>query len=268
MDLKVDNLDTGVNEEVIRQQFRAVQTQHVRPPHTYVYEPYSVERGYGFMLEEVVDAPVVFHADDHPEVAAKAFARFYSFLQEVLAKPFIARPDTTAKAFSEEQYDGWLSVATRSWSADFAARKALADKAFERSLALMEDTPLVFMHPHLSGSDVQVQNDSVYIVHANHFWGWRQPMYDLAFPVWGQWMALPRDKRGIGEVAKIANAWREVLRRELGESFDEQAWESQLLNRIYGSVLLDLPAIARRDGEDPASVQRLIEEFCAFGESL
>ena len=92
-------------------------------------------------------------------------------------------------------------------------------------------------------------------------------MYDLAFPVWQQWMALPSSKRGCGEVERITRVWGERLRAGLGERFDEHAWKGQLLNRVYGSILLDIPAIARREGVSFADMKEFIEELMLFSRS-
>lgn len=114
----------------------------------------------------------------------------------------------------------------------------------------MNQTGLLrFMHPHLSGADVRAAGND-WVVFANHFWSWRQPGYDVAFPLWGQWLALSPKERTPQHVARITDVWMDMAKRELSDIVSVPDVHLMLLNRLYGSLLLDIPAKEKTEERD------------------
>lgn len=265
--LRVENLKLDVDEESIRAAFRRqTEDSRVRPPRTYATKPFDDDRGYAWSIDEFVDAPVLFLPGMRPFRPARDFVRFYRELREAVTEPFWPADVTDAEAFSRTQAATWSDLA-RSHDAERIDRLApTLDRLKERILSGMRGRVLSFMHPHLSGADVRVTRDGEYVVFANHFWSWRQPGYDVAFPIWGQWLALRADHRNPESVCEITDAWLAVVVRELRPYVDPEAVRTMLLNRLYGSLLLDVPA--QRHRETAASVAAMEQALVAEAERL
>ncbi|MFZ2804518.1 MAG: hypothetical protein WA001_04800 [Patescibacteria group bacterium] len=268
--LRVENLKLEVDEEMIRQKFRLQAAgSKVRPPMTYATQPFDEAKGYAYSIDEFVDGEALFLPTMQPERPARDFVRFYRELRGAVTKPFWPQADADAEVYSKAQLDKWTELA-RSQDPELVTRhEPLLGKLRAAILAGMHGRTLGFVHPHLAGTDVRFKRaEGEYIVFANHFWGWRQPGYDLAFPIWGQWMALPVGHRTHENVASITDAWTARITDELSGFVLPEAVRVMLLNRVYGSLILDLPALSRREGETAESVAPLIAAFIAEGERL
>jgi hypothetical protein len=251
------------DEEAIRIAFREqAKGSRVRPPHTYVHQAFDEAKGYGFIIEEKVDGPMLYKPDEDPESASAKFADLYRELKKAITKPFWPNEEGSAKEFSDKQLDKWLKIAEEKEPGSTKRFANELEKFRAAILSGMEGKELVFVHPHLCGPDIRLGPEGEYIVFVNHFWSWRQPGYDIAFPIWHQWMHLPEGKRSAADVQRITKAW---MKQGLA---DESDMKPMLLNRVFGSLILDLPAKGKLPPETKVGVEPMFASFIAEGERL
>lgn len=252
------------DEEEIRNAFRKqAKGSRVRPPMTYAHHVFDENKEYGFTIEERVDGPMLYRPDEDPETASAKFAEFYRELNKAVTKPFWPNEHgPSARDFSVKQLDKWMKVAEEKGPGTAQRYKDVLNKLRAGILRGMEGRELVFMHPHLCGPDIRLGENGEFIVFVNHFWSWRQPGYGIAFPIWHQWMHLPEGKRSAEDVRRITNAW---IERGLA---DEAELRTMLLNRVFGSLILDLPAKEKLAPESSESVAPMYEAFLEEGKRL
>lgn len=254
--LRVENLRLETDEESIRATFRA-QTAGtgVRPPHTYATSPFDRARGYAWSIDEHVTGPVLFMPSMRPQRCARDFGAFYKKLRDAVLTPFWPNADHDAHEFTRTQVKKWIEVAGTMSKAHTERIMPIVKRLRIRLVQGMRGHVLGFQHPHLSGMDVRKTPDGEYVVFANHMWGWRQPGYDVAFPIWGQWLALPEKHRTARNVREITDAWLGMIRTDLAAYVLLEPVKDMLLNRLIGALLLDIPA--QRGRESPSSVTAL-----------
>ncbi|HWR00142.1 MAG TPA: hypothetical protein VN397_04845 [Candidatus Methylomirabilis sp.] len=265
--LRIENLKLEIDEETIRASFRRqAEGSRVRPPITYATRPFDDGKGYAWSIDEYADGRMLFDSVGVSNAAARAFMPFYRAYREAVREPFWPAPEGDITAFCAQQFDGWLTVA-RERDASVVQRHApLLERLRERVLGGVRGLPPRFMHAHLTGADVRVAPDGTYVVFANHFWSWRQPGYDVAFPLWGQWMALPERRRTPSAVRDITETWLAAVRGELSDVVSADDVTTMLFNRLFGSLILDIPAQRHRESE--ASVAALEATCIAEAERL
>lgn len=263
--LRVENLKLEIDEEAIREAFRKqCSGSRVRPPDTYLTKTFDETKGYAFSIDEFVEAPPLFDAWGSAEKAVQAFIPFYRELHSVVHEPFWDVTDENANSFSREQLRRWTDIA-REKNPEAIDHQAPVLGRLKSALLDRMSGPLQFMHAHLAGADVRVKGDE-YIVFANHFWSWRQSGYDISFPLWGQWMALPKEKRSPDTISGITETWLKATRKDLSDLVSADQVRNLLFNRLYGSLILDIPA--RRQFEDSSSVDALEQAFVEEAERL
>lgn len=241
--LKLEN-----DEEDIRRAFRAQASGSlVRPPRTLAHRAFDDSRGYGYSLDELVSAPPFFLPGDAPEVSTKAFVPFYRELRNAIREPFWPVEDNDAEAFSRQQFSEWRELAQKRNPDKLAQHRILLDELEVRVIKAMADHELVFRQAHLAGGDVRAAQNE-WVVFANHFWSWRQPGYDLAFAIWNQWMALDADHRTADGVTHVTETWLTAIRTSLADHVEADDVRMMLLNRCFGSLILDIPAKKERHG--------------------
>lgn len=257
------------DEEAIRQAFRAqAEGSRVRPPHTFFHRAFDDSKGYGFTIEERVNGPMLYAPDEDPFKAAATFVVFYRELRKAVLKPFWPNEQGDARTFSMDQLDGWMKLAEQKEPGSTARYQNTLDRLRGAISKGMDGKELRFIHPHLCGPDVRLGSEGAYVVFVNHFWSWRQPSYDLAFPIWHQWMHLPVGKRTAANVQRITDAWLNAVKKELPDLVDLACLRVMLLNRVFGSLILDLPAKANLTPESPETVNPMFEALIAEGERL
>lgn len=251
------------DEEGIRQAFRdQAEGSRVRPPMTYVHQVFDEAKGYAFTIEEHVDGSMLYASDEDPGVASARFAEFYRALKSAISSPFWPNSQGTSFEFSMNQLDKWEKLSEEKDPGVVKKMKPFLDRLRGAIGTGVDDRELEFTHPHLCGPDIRLGAEGEYIVFVNHFWSWRQPAYDIAFPIWHQWMHLPIGKRTSEDVMRITEAWMEQ------ELVDPSALRAMLLNRVFGSLILDLPAKAKLAPENNETVAPLYKALIAEGERL
>jgi hypothetical protein len=260
--LRLENIKLEREEEGIRGAFRAQlqQTANVRPPETYLHVAFDATRGYGYSLDEFVEGETLFDPAGDPAVAARAFALFYRELRTAVTTPFWPAPQEDAVALTVKQMqDNWLTLAEKQNAAWVASLRPALEPILTLLRTRLAGRELQFMHAHLAGKDVRQNNAGEYIVFANHMWSWRQPGYDLSFPTWGQWLARPESAWNSVGIQAVTTAWEHEVRTSLADLVSLDVWHLMLLNRIFGSVLLDVPAMGRKPGFSKEAVQPLVD---------
>jgi hypothetical protein len=238
--LRIENLKLDMDEEDIRRAFRQQCVGHnVRPPMTFVTKPFDEARGYAFSIEERVQGKPIFDPTGDPEAIAP-FAIFYQELRQTVTQPFWDAPGFDAFEYSNQQAEKWFKLALELYPEHTSKVEPLVQRLKGQILERLKGKALCFQHPHLSGGDVLVTPQSEFVVFANHMWRWGQPGYDLAFPIWHMWMSLPYHRRNPDNVKQISQAWLEMIKDDFPDLTEDV--QTMLLNRLLGSLLLDVPA--------------------------
>lgn len=274
--LVVDFVKLEGDEQAWREAFAKQAEENAttaRPARTLLSSPFEAARGFGYaVMESSEDAePLFLPESTDPAKAARYFAVFYRELRDSVTEPFTPEPTESVRAFSERQLETWQQRSAELYPEWNEGVSLLTARLKTASLNALQEKPLRFMHAHLNGRDVRVRNqagEKEYLVYANHFWSWRQEAYDFSFPLWCQWMAAPKDKRTPIYLQQITEAWRELAKKELSDLIDLKDLESMLLNRLYGSLLLDIPARLNHEDETPESVETLKSAFIAEAERI
>jgi hypothetical protein len=263
------NSKPEVEEELIRQAFRThAAGLNVRPPHTYAFRPFNDDNGYAWSIDEFVVGRPLFQPEKRPETAARDFLKFYKKLRNTMRIPFWPTADVDAQVFTKAQLGKWVKTAKTIDANRVVYLEPILGMLSDKIVGDMRGHLLSFTHPHLSGGDVLITRRSGYVVFANEFWSWRQPGYALAFPIWTQWLALDERHRTEGNVHDITETWLETIERELVPNViaSTATVKTMLLNRIFGSLILYLPAQHHRHSE--ASITALEAALIAEAERL
>lgn len=268
--LCIDAHRLPVEEETMRDKFRMQlgvgKLFPVRPPETYCWQPFDDKKGYGWSLDEVGGEQPLFLPDADPAQAVAAFLAMYHELRSAIQKPFWHPDIATASELSRLQAVSWRATSKDLVPGVAGKHVDLLNQLEAAFVSEQEGIPTRFMHAHLAGTDVRCK-DGRYIVFANHFWSWRQPGYDIAFAIWWQWMSLPPQRRTAKEVANITEAWLRCFQTERPDY--AKGVKTMLLNRCFGSLLLDIPlkyerepveAIAALEASIVAEAERLLAE--------
>ncbi len=277
--LRLENLRLETDEETMRRAFREQYRYAVprcRPPHTYAHAPFDAERGYAWSIDEAVGGTPLYASDLFPSLAAKEFFDFYRALRQTVFYPFWPPKELWQRsiAFSQYQLLTWLDIGKAKYSDNLTKMSetlAWVKREWYQGEQRCGNPPLRFQHGHLCGSDVRRVDDGTYkegtyVVFANHYWSWRQPGYDVAFAAWHQWMSLPPARRTPLDVCTVSENWlcQAARNRDL---VDPAQVRSMLFNRIYGSLMLDIPA-RLANGEDVTAVEALRASLIAEAKRL
>ncbi|MEO5927855.1 MAG: hypothetical protein ABIO72_03995 [Patescibacteria group bacterium] len=267
--LRIENMKLEIDEESIREKFRAAASGlNVRPPYTYAFAAFNDAKGYAWSIDELVEGHALFLPEADPAFAVQQFIPFYKELRSASLRPFWPAENVDAEAFSVAQLAGWMKLAQERNPDTLERHAKILGRLSERIVIGMKKQLLSFQHAHLAGSDVRVTPQDDYVVFANEFWSWRQPGYSLVFPIWNQWLALDDACRTHEHVQEITNTWLEAIERELVPHAiaSTACVETMLLNRIFGSLILDLPAQLHRHSKE--SVAALEEALIREAEQL
>lgn len=273
--LRLESRRLPIEEEMMRLAFRfqvrEACNDTMRPPETYAWQPFDPNKGYGWSLDEAGGDKILFDPAGDPKKAVARFIDFHHLLHgAVVKRPFWYCDVPDAGELSRAQADKWLDVS-----------KSMPHSGIHRCAKLLEHLrtvfieaqrrmPTQFMHAHLSGADVRLKQrrtgGPVYLVFANHHWSWRQPGYGVAFPIWGMWLARPLAERTPEGIAAVTEAWLAHCPSGGDRLQDRRQVMLMLLNRCYGSLLLDIPA--KRAYEPAEAVDALEASIAAEAERL
>lgn len=265
--LRIDTHKLPIEEETMRDKFRAQlgvgKLFPVRPPETFDWQPFDDKKGYGWSLDEVGGEQPLFLPDTDPGQAAVAFLTMYHELRSAIQKPFWHPDIASASELSRLQAATWRTK-SQELVPGFGEKHAdLLNRLEHAFVSRQQDQSTRFTHAHLAGTDIRLK-DKHYLVFANHFWSWRQPGYDIAFAIWWQWMSLPSERRSAEEVRGITERWLGHIQAERPNYLN--GVHAMLLNRCFGSLLLDIPL--KRERESPSAIQALEEAIVAEAERL
>lgn len=248
---RIEALQMETDREVLSAMFAdACQDDGIRPPRLVWKIPFSEARGYGYVFEEYVEGVPLYDPSGDPALAAARFFTFYRRLRQAFPAPFLPGEGVpTARVFTETQTEGWRTLAEQSFPEAYDRHRTLTERLLDRMLDLIEGFSLRPMHPHLSGGDVRVRFDASYAVFGMQYLSFRQEAYDAAFPLWTLWLARPADAWTAKAIADVTETWRGVVQRVVPDLVPMQAFEAMCLNRLYGSLLLDVPAMSQAQGD-------------------
>ena len=267
--LRVENLILEHDEEAIREAFRRqAKGSGIRPPNTLLSKPFDKKKGFAFSIDERVNATPLFDPAADPQKAIKRFIPFYRGLKRTVERPFWENDNGNITSFSSKQADLWMKLAKEKDPKNLQKVLPIAMRLRGAMLHALPSGPLEFMHAHLCGSDVRVTKSGTFVVFANHFWSWRQPGYDLAFPIWHQWMSLPPNRRTPQAIQFITESWLKAIDQSLKKVVDPKNVRTLLLNRLFGSLLLDIPAKKNNENETEKTVETLRAACVAEAERL
>lgn len=265
--LRLENIQLEVDDEDIRQQFR-LQCGHtgVRPPHTYFSQKFDPGKGFAFCIEELIQGRPLFEASKDPDTAVKNFLPFYRLLRETVRHPFWEKPQITELEFSSGQMRQWYDLAFKKYPERTTRLAPITNKLRGRLISHTPETDLRFQHAHLTGEDIMLNEQGEYIVFANHFWSWRQNGYDITFPIWSMWLHLPQEQRSPEQIRHITETWMDAIYESTRDLLNPKDVELMLLNRLYGALLLDVPA--KLNYESAENVEKLEKALISEAERL
>ncbi len=247
--LKLFTMKPEIDGEWMRERFREyAKGPAIRPPVTYVHKPYEETEGYGYTIDEYVDSSPLFNPTAPPDVTAALFIRFYCALRHAVREPFwkASEDEADAAALNRRQIATWKRLSAKQYPEFFEKYCTLVDQLEQQMWFELKNRSTVFSHAHLTGADVR-RTETGYVVYVNRFWRWNQPGYDIAFPIWHQWLALPDNSAINASVQRIAWVWLHEVKEKLSKHVTANDVCIMLLNRIVGALLLDLPARATED---------------------
>lgn len=265
--LRIDSHRLPVEEETMRDKFRSQigigRIFPIRPPNTYDWQPFDARKGYGWSLDEIGGDDPVFRPDQDPAQASRAFLEMYHELRSAIRTPFWHVDIASAAELSQQQVALWRARSSELVPGYAEKHASLLERLEQAFVSQQQGVKTCFMHAHLAGPDVRRKNGE-YLVFANHFWSWRQPGYDIAFAIWSQWMSLSFERRTPSEVAHITNVWLQYFQKERPDY--AKGVKAMLLNRCFGSLLLDIPLKYER--ESPEVIQVLETAIVAEAKRL
>ncbi len=245
--LKLQGLKPEIDEGEILSRFAAQnKSAVVRVPKLYVHEPWTEELGYGYLITEYIDAPLLFTLPFASEAEMHDFARFYQeYRTAALTKPWAKAEEQNSAAFCRKRVEHWQKIAT----AKGRLAKDDIDEIASRFLAIADKelgkVPMVFCHGHLTANDIFRMPNGQFVVLSNLFWSYRPQWYVLAFNVWACLTHIRDTAYTFEAMTEYTDRWLAVYRTVPVVNTDpafERTIRLMLLERAAGTLLVDLGA--------------------------
>ncbi len=244
--LKIQGIDPGSSEASNIISFeKQNRSSLIRAPTVYKYQDYDPKSGFGYLIWEKIDArPLrqICRADrDHLE----EFLRFYQeFKSEALNDSWIVPKEKTPLE-SAEGYVGVLEKIYQNAGTKVLTKLGYNYQIFgKRFLSLVKKHSSLwsreFTHGHLGPDDILIDREGKYIIFSHLYWGWYPIYYDFVFYFWA--LSLDKRRNSVDNLRALYQLWFEAARRFWGESFIPEAFELTVLDRLLGSILVQIGA--------------------------
>lgn len=243
--LKLQGLKPEMDEgEIVKRFTEQSRSAIVRAPSLYFHQPWSRQRGYGYLITEAIDAPKILTMPFATPEQMVDFARFYQeYRTSALTRPWLKPESLDSHAFTLRRVEHWRKVC------ESKQRLAVNDYVpyLERYSPLaakhLPNIPMVFCHGHLTADDIFKLSNGSYVVAANLFWSYRPQWYDLAFNVWACFLHINDPKYAFKNFLNYVEQWLAVYRSipvvQADPDFDRKI-TVLLLERTIGAILVDL----------------------------
>lgn len=244
--LKIQGIRLDIPEEILIEKFNAQnQSKIIRLPHLYLVEPFDIEKGYGCIIMEEVQAPKFYAKALALENDRDEFARLYEdYRTKAITTPLFEQTegDTDTLRHIESRIEKWISIS--------AEKGFLQDELVERvnhmQLLIHQEAPalkMVFMHGHLERNSILRIAEQEYVLLSNTFWSYRPEWYDTTFHLWEGIKGLRNVSVSPEMVWHYVTDWlRTYQSLELLQTDPDfkRKYYFMLLERCIGALLLDI----------------------------
>ncbi len=236
-------LEAGETEiiEIFEKQNRS---KKVHAPRIFAKEKWRPERGYGFIVEEYVDAPHIYNFPFATKKQMLEWGRFYEeYRTKAITRPWIREPKVDTLAATIQGVSNWAR------NAELEKRIKLEDYApylirfYDLASKYGRGFPISFMHRELTNEHVFKLHNGTYRVFSNILWGYRLQWSELSYNVWRSLLAIRDNSYSFGDLKKYVEDWVEVYKRipitKKDKDFEQKIYYL-LLERTLGILVGDL----------------------------
>jgi len=245
--LKLQGLKPEVDEGEIISHFTAQnESKIVRVPILYTHQPWTEERGYGYLITEYLDFPKIFEMPFATKEQMRDFVLFYQeYRTSAITRSWVEPETKDSLAFTVLRADIWQKISEhkkRLVANDYASYLARYRSVMEKH---MPTIPMVFCHGHLTADDIYRTPDNSFVVLSNLYWSYRPQWYDLAFNIWSCLLHIRDTNYTFEQFLRYVTEWCAIYRTipvvQQDKDFDRKI-TALLLERTMGAILADLGA--------------------------
>jgi hypothetical protein len=245
--LKLQGLKPEIDEQEMVEKFNAQnKSRRARLPEIYLSEPWNEKRGYGYLICEYLDAPLIFKMPFASSDEMRDFVNFYQEYRELsLTKPWLPADQLNSLDFTRQRVEHWQKISEakgRLKASDYIPYLNRYYSLIDKNSA---SVPMVFCHGHLTANDIFKLPNGSYVLLSNLFWSYRPQWYDLAFNLWACFLNIRDVNFSFNDLIKYLESWLEVYREipvvKADADFSRKIYLS-LLERTIGAILVDLGA--------------------------
>lgn len=266
--LKIEGLDLGFEETQRIKLFEEANTSpSLHAPLIYAHQSFSKNAGYGYLIMEYIEHPAVLSLPNPSSEERKHFLDFYQkYKTHVCSHPFVAQEDAKKATgrFIRNRIKLWVTIAKDRKAFD-AERIVPRVQLFDALLEKIEyDTPMEFMHGHLSGREIRfsAEKNSFYIL-AHLFWDWRPRYYDTVFSIWWIWKNPGATLTTPGDILSCIAEWKQAYAK-LDIISDDRRFYSTfdllILERLLGTLIIDIDAQTYTNNSNKQNMYDRIED--------
>ncbi len=220
-------------------------SKKIRLPKLFKSSRWSKKDGYGYLIMEFIDAPMIY---DFPFASPEQIKSFCGFYQEyktkAVNKPFFEKSadELSSLVFTVQRVSHWTKIAQM--------KNTLTEsdvKNIEKFISLagkhLPSVKMEFMHGHLTHSDIYKISENEYVLMSNLFWSYRPEYYDTAFHLWNGIKSI-RDvkinsRRVIGYIQKWIGEYKKIPFIKKDKDFERKS-NIMMAERCIGALLVDL----------------------------
>lgn len=244
--LKIQGLKPEVDEIDIISVFNAQnKNKKVRLPKLFRSSKWSKKRGYGYLLMEFIDAPMIYNSPFANQKEIESFCEFYEIYRtEAVKKPIFERSldEHSSLVYAVQRVLHWAKIAQKKNTVTIQEIKNI-EKFISLAGTHLPSIKMKFMHGHLTSSDIYKISDSEYVLMSNLFWSYRPEYYDTTFHLWNGIKSM-RDTNITGkDVIRYIRKWLKEYKKipliKKDQDF-ERKFNIMMAERCLGALLVDL----------------------------
>lgn len=244
--LKIQILKLDIDEiDIISEFNNQNQSDQVRLPKLYKGSKWNYKDGYGYLVLEYIDAPLIYQPPFANQSQIKNFCYFYQeYKTKCLVKPFIKREinETSTLLFTSQRISHWAKIAqTKGTMSEFDVEN------IEKFLSLagkhLPTIKMEFMHGHLTPYDIFKFSDQEYILMSNLFWSYRPEFYDTTFHLWMSIKSLRDQNIKLDQIIQYIQTWIDEYKKIpviMKDNDFERKFNISMAERCIGAILLDI----------------------------
>jgi len=245
--LKLQGLKPEIDEGEIARHFTDQnQSKLVRVPVLYAHQPWTEERGYGYLITEYIDAPKIFEMPFANAQQMRDFAHFYQeYRASALTRSWVEPETKDSLAFTVYRVDQWRKISEHKKRLNLEDYAPYLMRYYPLAVKHLPSIPMVFCHGHLTANDIYHLPDGSFVILSNLYWSYRPQWYDLAFNIWGCLMHIRDTSYTFEQMLEYVEKWLATYRTipvvQQDKDFERKI-AVLLLERTIGAILVDLGA--------------------------